>query len=290
MRILITGGHGQLGKALQAALSGDDVIAFGHAELDITDATSVRNTLAEAHPDAVIHSAAWTDTAGCEADPERAVAVNADGARNVAEACASVSAAMLHVGSNEVFDGEKGAPYVEDDPTHAINEYGRSKLLGENAVRETLDRHYIVRTSWLYGPGRVSFPEKILQGALDRGSLKLVTDEIANPTWTLDLALAIASLVRTEAFGTYHLVNEGACSRKEWAEEILRLSHLDVPVEAATQADFGAPSRKPVNSELANIRGAAIGIRLRPWQAALAEHMRHPDAEVGRILGAKATS
>lgn len=288
-RIPITGAMGQLGRALQTALPEHEVVALGHAELDITDSDAVHDTIRAAHPDIVIHAAAWTDTAGCERDPDRAIAVNAGGARNVAEACRETGAAMLYVGSNEVFDGDKGTPYVEDDATHAINEYGRSKLLGEDAVRATLDGHYIVRTSWLFGPGRVSFPEKIVLAALEHGKLRLVTDEIANPTWTVDLASAIATLVRTEAWGTYHLTNEGACSRMEWALEVLRFAGLkDIPVEPATQADFGG-LRKPVNSALANVCAAALGITLPPWRDALANHFRHPDAEIGRVLGAHAT-
>jgi dTDP-4-dehydrorhamnose reductase len=200
--------------------------------------------------------------------------VNGEGARHVAEACCETGAVMLHVSTNEVFDGEKGAPYEEQDVPNPVNEYGRSKLAGEQAVREALDEHFIVRTSWLYGPGRVSFPEKVLERARADGRLRLVTDETASPTWTHDLAEAIARLVRTEAFGTYHLVNGGQCSRAEWGREVIRLAGIDVPVEETTQAAFGLPFRKPVVSTLANTRAAALGIVLRPWAIALADHMR----------------
>ncbi len=273
MRILITGADGQLGRALQAALVADEVVALGRDELDITDAAAVRAALNEARPEAVIHAAAWTDTAGCERDPARAIAVNAEGAGNVARACHEAGAAMLYVSSNEVFDGEKATPYEEDDAPAAINSYGRSKLEGERQVREALAEHWIVRISWLYGPGRVSFPEKIIQAARERGALKVVTDEIASPTWTVDLAEAIASLIRHPQWGIYHLTNAGACSRKSWAEEILRLAGLArIPVEPATQAEFGGPVRKPAMSALANVRAARLGITLRPWQDALRDH------------------
>ena len=200
--------------------------------------------------------------------------VNATGARNVAEAAREAGAAMVHISTNEVFDGEKGAPYDEDDATNAINAYGRSKLAGEEAVRETLPEHYIVRTSWLYGPGRASFPEKVLQNAREHGRLRVVTDEVASPTLTGDLAAAIAKLIETREFGTYHLANAGECSRKEWAEEVLRLAGVEVPIEATTQAEFGSPVRKPAHSTLANNRAAALGITLRPWREALRDHMR----------------
>ncbi len=288
MRILITGGRGQLGRALQSALAGDDVTALGRDDLDVTAGAAAGRALADAAPDVVIHAAAWTDTAGCERDPERALAVNAGGSLHVAEACRRAGAAMLYVSSNEVFDGEKGAPYEEDDPPNAVNEYGRSKLEGERRVQGALDRHWIVRTSWLYGPGRASFPEKILQAASERGSLRLVTDEVASPTWTVDLAAAIARLIQEPAWGVYHLTNSGYCSRKEWAEEILRLSGLSaIPVEPATQAEFGAPYRKPARSALANVRAARLGITLRPWQEALRDHLRRQASEAQVEPGAR---
>jgi dTDP-4-dehydrorhamnose reductase len=274
MQVLITGASGQLGQALQQSLRAHEVVALGHAALDVTDAAAVNAAVAGARPAVVIHTAAWTDTAGCERDPERALLVNGKGAQSVAVACREIGAAMLYVSSNEVFDGEKGAPYAEDDAANPINSYGRSKLAGEVAVRETLDAHYIVRTSWVYGPGRVSFPEKIIIAAAEQKSLKGVTNEIASPTWTNDLAEAITLLIHTNEHGVYHLAGEGECSRKEWAEEVLRLARVDVPVEPATQASFKLPFRKPVRSTLANTRAAALGIRLRPWREALADHMR----------------
>ena len=274
MRVLVTGASGQLGRALQASLRAHETIALGHAQLDITDAAAARRAIADAHPQVVVHSAAWTDTTGCERDPERAMLVNGEGARKIAEACHEAGAAMLYVSTNEVFDGEKGSPYVEDDEPNPINAYGRSKLAGEIAVRETLPEHYIVRTSWVYGPGRVSFPEKILLNAAEQKKLRVVTDEIASPTWTNDLAEAITLLIDTGEYGTYHLAGEGECSRAEWAEEVLRLADVDVPVEETTQAALELPARKPVRSTLANNSAAALGIRLRPWQEALADHMR----------------
>jgi dTDP-4-dehydrorhamnose reductase len=274
MPVLITGANGQLGQALQRAIRGRPVIALGHAELDITNADAVRRAISEARPSVVIHCAAWTDTAGCERDPERAMLANGEGARNVAAACRDAGAAMLYVSSNEVFDGAKGAPYAEDDAPNPMNAYGRSKLAGEVAVRETLPQRYIVRTSWVYGPGRVSFPEKVLLAAAEQKKLRGVTDEIASPTWTNDLAEAIALLIETGEYGTYHLAGEGECSRLEWATEIIRLAGVDVAIQEATQADFNLPFRKPVRSTLANRRAAAVGIRLRPWREALADHMR----------------
>jgi dTDP-4-dehydrorhamnose reductase len=278
VKILITGGKGQLGRALEVALTGQEVWAPGHEELDVTDAPAVDAAIGSFRPDVVVHAAAWTDTAGCERDPTRALTVNAEGAANVAAACARRGISVLYVSSNEVFDGEKREPYREHDRPNPINCYARSKLEGERMVQAAAERHWIVRTSWLYGPGRTSFPEKILDAARRRGRLQLVTDEISSPTWTLDLARAIARLIQHEEWGVYHLTNAGHCSRMEWAQAILELGGVDVPLEPTTQAAFGAPYRKPVFTALANTRAAALGITLRPWREALADHFRLPNA------------
>jgi len=281
-RILITGGRGQLGRALQDALAGHEPLAPGHRDLDITDAATVDGAIAAFGPDTVIHAAAWTDTRGCEAEPERALAVNGGGAGNVARACASAGAAMVYISSNEVFDGTNSDPYREDAEPNPVNHYGRSKLAGEREVQSALDRHYIVRTAWLYGPGRLSFPEKIVQAAREQGRLRLVTDEVASPTWTVDLAAAVARLIEHPAWGVYHLTNAGYCSRYDWAVEILRLAGLaDVPVEPTTLAEFGGTLPKPPFSALANVNAARLGIQLRPWQEALADHFRQARKEAG---------
>lgn len=264
-----------MGRALQAALAEEDAQAPGHTDLDITDRNRVREAVESFRPDAVIHAAAWTDTTGCERDPARATRVNGEGTRNVAGACWESGAAMLYISTNEVFDGERAAPYAEDDAPNPINAYGRSKLEGEQRAREVHEGCCIVRTSWLYGPGRDSFPEKILAAARERGELRLVTDEVASPTWTVDLAQAIARLARERAAGIFHLTNAGSCSRKEWAEEVLRLAGLNgIPVEPTTQSEYGAPFRKPAYSALANAKAARVGITLRPWREALADHLQ----------------
>ena len=275
MRVLITGGKGQLGRALEKSLGQHQVWLLDLPEMDITDARVVRRYFDEIGPELVIHAAAWTDTAGCEAEPDRALLVNGEGSRNVAEACARAGAVMLYVGTNEVFDGETTEPYREDDRPNPINAYGRSKLEGERYVQSILERHYVVRTSWLYGLGRVSFPEKIAQAAAKAETLKGVTDEIASPTLTADLAAGIAALVRGAPYGTYHLTNGGHCSRLEWAREVLRIRGLtNVRVEPATQEEFGAPYRKPVFSALSLEKAARLGIEMRPWQEALREYLQ----------------
>ena len=283
MRILITGGRGQLGRELQQALSVETVLALGHQELDVTDAAAVRRAVGQFRPEVIIHAAAYTDTAGCEANPEVAMRVNGEGTRQVALACRESDAAMLYVSTNEVFDGQKGEPYLESDEPKPINAYGRSKLAGERYVQSILDRFYIVRTAWLYAARGGNFPAKVLRAVASGGELRFVTDEVASPTWARDLAQAIVGLIGQATYGIYHLTNSGCCSRYQWAQRVLELAdHGDVALRPVVQADYRAPYRKPPYSELANRAAAALGIVLRPWQEALQEYFLTAPARAGR--------
>jgi len=274
MRIFITGCKGQLGRALYAALEGETLSGCDLPDLDITDREPITAAIVDFRPDVVIHAAAWTHVDGCARDPERAYRVNALGTQNVALACAQAGAAMVYISTNEVFDGEAREPYREWDPIRPINPYGRSKAAGEWFVRHLLTRFYIVRTAWLYAPGGRNFPHRIVQLADERGTLRVVTDEVGNPTYAPDLAAALADLIRTEAYGVYHLTNSGYCSRYEFAREILRLTGREhVSVEPITLDQFRRDSTPPRFAPLANTAGAALGIVLRPWQEALTEFL-----------------
>jgi dTDP-4-dehydrorhamnose reductase len=275
MRIFITGCKGQLGRALYAALGEHQLTGCDLPELDITDRSAIGSAIADFGPDVVIHTAAWTDVDGCARDPERAYRVNALGTQNVALACAAGDAAMVYVSTNEVFDGTATEPYREWDPPHPINPYARSKAAGEWFVRHLLSRFYIARTAWLYASGGRNFPHRIVQLADERGTLRVVTDEVGNPTYTPDLAAAIAALVQTGAYGVYHLTNAGYCSRYDFACEIVRISGRGhVPIEPITLDDFQRTSTPPRFAPLANIAAAALDIELRPWQEALEEFLK----------------
>ena len=274
MRVFITGCKGQLGRALYAALEGETLSGCDLPDLDITDREPITAAIVDFRPDVVIHAAAWTHVDGCARDPEKAYRVNALGTQNVALACAQANAAMVYISTNEVFDGEATEPYREWDPIRPINPYGRSKAAGEWFVRHLLTRFYIVRTAWLYAPGGRNFPHRIVQLADERGALRVVTDEVGNPTYAPDLAAALAALIRTGAYGVYHFTNSGYCSRYDFAREILRLTGREhVPVEPITLDQFQRDSTPPRFAPLANTAGAALGIVLRPWQEALAEFL-----------------
>jgi dTDP-4-dehydrorhamnose reductase len=276
VRIFITGYKGQLGQALYAALVEYTLSGCDLPELDITDRQAIGAAIADFAPDVVLHPAAWTDVDGCARDPEKAYRVNALGTQNVALACAACDAAMLYVSTNEVFDGAATEPYREWDTIRPINPYAKSKVAGEWFVRHLLNRFYIARTAWLYAPGGRNFsnPHRIIQLADERGALKVVTDEVANPTYALDLAAAIAALIQTDAYGVYHLVNAGYCSRYEYVREVLRIGEREhIPVEPITLDAFPRASTPPRFAPLANTAAAALGITLRPWQEALKEFL-----------------
>lgn len=277
MRIFITGIKGQLGQALVRILTGHVVAGCDLPELDVTDRPRIEEALRLFRPDVVIHTAAWTNVDGCAQNPQEAYRVNALGTQNVALACAACEATLVYVSTNEVFDGTAQEPYPEWEPPHPINPYGRSKAAGEWFVSHLLQRFYIVRTAWLYAVGGRNFPHRIVRLADEvlagqRDELRVVIDEVSNPTYTPDLAAAIASLIETKAYGIYHLTNTGFCSRYEFAREILRLSGREcVPLTPITLNEFRRASTPPRFAPLANIAAAAHGIQLRPWQEALAD-------------------
>lgn len=271
MRIWITGARGRLGGRLLNILSGEhDAIGTGSADLDVTDFAAVRRFARDLRPDLIIHAAAWTDVDGCANDPDRAISVNGFGAQHVALAAASVGASMVYVSTNEVFDGESRQPYREYDPTRPVNPYGYSKWVGERAVMTLSPRHYIVRTSWVFAHGGKNFVQTMLNAARAGKTLRVVTNEIASPTYNDDLADAIAALIQTERFGVYHFTNAGVCSRWQFARYILdRAGYTNTPITPILSHQWQRPSTPPLYTPLANQAGKSVGIALRPWQAAV---------------------
>ncbi|HEY64985.1 MAG TPA: dTDP-4-dehydrorhamnose reductase [Caldilineae bacterium] len=281
-RIVVTGARGQLGRALCALLTDVTLLAIDLEEADIRDGDQIIPLITEFRPDVVIHAAAWTDVDGAERDPDGAYAVNALGTQNVALACQQVGAAMLYVSTNEVFDGRAEEPYREWDAPAPISVYARSKWAGEQIARMLLNRLYIVRTAWVFAPGGNNFPSKIIAAADRHGALRVVDDEIGNPTYAPDLARAIVRLISTGRFGIYHLTNEGACSRYEWACEILRMSGREhVPVTPIPSSEWKRLATPPLRAVLANTAAAALGIRLRPWREALKAYFEESEPPRG---------
>jgi dTDP-4-dehydrorhamnose reductase len=273
MRIAITGANGQLGQALQHRLGqAHQIVALGHSDIELGRPDCVEQ-LAATGAELVIHPAAYTNVDGCARDPELAYRVNGLGTQYVALACRRLGAPLVYISTNEVFDGAAAAPYVEYDQAAPINPYGRSKWAGEQAVRELLDRFYIARVAWLFG-GERNFVRTVMRASVERHSLAMVADEIGSPTYAPDVAEAVARLIATPFYGTYHLVNAGACSRLEFAAAILRLAGREhVALQPIGLADYKRDSLVPPYTPLHNIAAAALGIQLRPWQDALAEYL-----------------
>ena len=274
MRVIVTGSGGQLGQAITKVLAKQNFDVVDVPNLDVADHRTVQS-IAEIRPELVIHTAAMTDVDGCARDPDRAFSVNAFGTQNVAHACLRTNAEMVYISTNEVFGGRSDRPYREDDTPDPINPYGSSKRSGEQMAAKYLRSGlYIVRTAWLYGGGN-KFPSKIIAIAKKQGELHVVNDEVSNPTYTFDLAEAIAQLVQTRAYGTYHLTNAGYCSRYEFAKETLRLTGLDdVPIYPISLAKYERASAVPPFTPLENTVGASLGVQLRPWQQALEAYFK----------------
>lgn len=269
MRIVITGAGGQLGRALRTAFAGQQLVLLDRKTLDVGSPHAVQ-ALVALFPELIVHAAAMTDVDGCELNPAEAYRVNALGARHAALASAELNAALVFVSTDYVFDGAKGAPYLEDDLPNPLSVYGRTKLEGEQFVRVLAPHHYIARTAWLYASGHRNFVTRILQLAGERPRLGVVTTEYGSPTYAPDLAAAIAGLVTHPVYGTYHLVNSGEASRYQFARAILDNAGLrDYPL--AELSAYPRAARPPAYGVLENTCAAALGITLRPWQAALRE-------------------
>jgi dTDP-4-dehydrorhamnose reductase len=266
-----------LGTDLCALLvpSGWEVAAADIAEFDITDDEQTRAFVSECTPGVIINCAAYTAVDQAETEREPAFRVNRDGAENLAIAAAGVGAFFLHLSTDYVFDGTKPSPYVEDDPTNPLSVYGASKLAGEEAVREALAEHCIVRTSWLYGIHGKSFPRTILSLAGEGRSLRVVNDQRGRPTYTVHLAQALAAIAERPHYGTYHAVNSGAGSWYDLACAVLREAGIEVEVTPVATSELPRPAPRPANSVLDTSKlQATFGIQLPPWQQGVAEFVR----------------
>ncbi len=272
MRILLAGHKGQLGRALMSRLEEQhDIRGIDLPDDDITDRDAMLDLMRVFKPDLVINSAAMTNVDGCARNPELAYLVNGTGTQNLVLAAADVNAELMYISTNEVFDGTAREPYHEWATCAPVNAYGRSKLAGEWYVQNLLTRFYIVRTAWLYAVNGRNFPHRMIELADERGALSVVSDEVGSPTYVPDIVAAIVSLLETNAYGIYHLANEGVASRYELAQALMQHSGRgDIPLTPITSEAFERASTPPAYAPLANNAAAALGIRLRPWDDAVA--------------------
>src|SRR5271166_5772277 len=247
MRITVFGSSGLLGRELVEELSGEQLTALTSKDADLRDRTRVRDVIRDSRPDWILLSAAYTDVDGCESNRERAFAVNCEGAIHVAEAASEAGSRLLFLSTDYVFDGSKRSPYETTDARNPTTVYGESKARAEERLLEILPEVCIVRTSWLFGHGGKCFPATILKLASTRPEISVVNDQRGSPTFTRDLADALAELCRADARGIVHATNSGNCTWYEFAKEIVRESGMQMQtvVKPVTTAEFPRPARRP---------------------------------------------
>ena len=273
MRILITGARGQLGQALQQALAREDLILKDLPEFDLTQADCEAQIVA-AHPSVILHAGAYTNVDGAEREPDRAMAVNAKGTALVARAAATLKARLIYVSTDYVFDGMQTTPYREEDLPHPINVYGESKWAGEIAALAGCPSTLVVRTAWLYGHAGSNFVKTIMRLAHEKPFLEVVGDQRGCPTNADDLALALKDLITSDLRGICHVTNGRDCTWHEFAEAIVSLMGLSIPVRPITTEQMGRLAKRPPYSVLAPGRLGTVRALLPHWKDALARFMK----------------
>ncbi len=278
MKVFVTGAKGQLGSDVMEELRarGHGAVGIDVEDLDITDEAAVNHKIKEETPDAVIHCAAWTAVDAAQDNEERCRQVNALGTAYVAKACLEVGAKMLYLSTDYVFDGKGERPWEPDDSvTKPLNIYGQTKYEGELAVQEYLDRYFIVRIAWVFGPNGKNFVRTMLNLAKTHDKLTVVDDQFGTPTYTPDLAVLLVDMIESEAYGIYHATNEGGfISWYEFAREIFAQAKLPVEVKPVSSAQYGAKAVRPENSRLSKDKLEKCGfVRLPDWRDALRRYL-----------------
>jgi dTDP-4-dehydrorhamnose reductase len=280
-KILIVGAHGQLGQDMKtmASSAGYSVSGVDVPDIDITDPVATRKVIAAHAPEVIINCSAYTAVDACETHEREAFAVNSDGVAHIAQAARETTARDVHFSTDYVFDGLKTGPYIESDVPNPQSVYGKSKLEGDRRLAQALPDHIILRVAWLYGVHGQHFIKKIRERALQmQGTgkpLKVVTDEVGTPTYSMDVCRQTLKLLTTNHRGTFHCTNEGFCTRFEFAREILKTYTIDVPLEPCTSKDFVLPAPRPAYSVLENKRLKQLGINvMRDWKVAFGDYVQ----------------
>lgn len=284
MKVIITGSKGQLGSELKKILAsgmselGEIPAEYKNiwiadvdvGELDITRQEAVMTYVGKSKPDLIINCAAYTNVDGCETNQDDAFKVNALGARNLAMAAEKIEAKLVHVSTDYVFAGNGSKPYKEADVCDPQSAYGTTKYLGEQYVKDFCSRYFIVRTAWLYGYTGKNFVKTIMKAGRERGDLKVVNDQIGNPTNAVDLAHHLLKLAATEEYGIYHCTGKGECSWYDFASKIIDYAGIQATVSPCTTEDYSSPTKRPAYSSLDNMMlRCTVGDEMRNWQDAL---------------------
>lgn len=276
MKVLVTGVTGQLGYDVvqELQLRHIPVSGVSSAELPLTDAAAMRACVLRYRPDAIIHCAAYTAVDQAEDEKEKCMAVNATGTRELAKICAEIGAKMIYISTDYVFQGTGEEFYEVDAEKAPCNVYGASKLAGEQAVMEELERYFIVRISWVFGINGKNFIKTMLKLAETHDKLTVVDDQVGSPTYTRDLAVLLADMVQTDKYGVYHATNEGVCSWAEFATEIFRQAGEDVEVTPVPSSAYPTKATRPHNSRLSKAALDVAGLAHLPtWQDAIGRYL-----------------
>lgn len=276
MKVLVTGATGQLGWDVMKELKrrNIDCRGTGSRDLDITNREVVMQYIQGYQPDAVIHCAAYTAVDKAEDEPEKCRDVNVNGTAYIAEACKAVDAKMVYISTDYVFGDDGDQPHEVDDPVHPLNVYGQTKWEGEEAVRRTLQKYFIVRISWVFGEHGNNFVKTMLRLGQTNDEISVVADQFGAPTYTADLAPLLCDMIETEKYGTYHACNSGCCSWAEFAEEIFKVAQIDVKVISIRTEEYPTKANRPRNSRL-DIRSTSdsFGYKLQSWKSAICDYL-----------------
>ena len=276
MKVLVTGVKGQLGYDVVNELTkrGIESVGVDIEEMDITDPVSVDRVMKEAAPDAVIHCAAYTAVDAAEENEELCRKVNAEGPQNIANVCKELDIKMIQISTDYVFGGEGTHFWKPEDACDPQSVYGRTKYEGELAVRNTLEKYFIVRIAWVFGINGKNFVKTMLNLAKTHDTIRVVNDQFGSPTYTYDLARLLVDMVVTDKYGIYHATNEGTCSWYEFACSIFKEVGVNVNVIPVTTAEYGAKAKRPANSRMDNNKLTENGFEKLPaWQDALARYV-----------------
>jgi dTDP-4-dehydrorhamnose reductase/dTDP-4-dehydrorhamnose 3,5-epimerase len=276
LKYMVTGVNGQLGYDVMMKLKeiDFDVIAPRRDEFDLTNKDQVKKYIIKEKPDVIIHCAAYTTVDKAEDEKDLCYSVNVEGTRTVAEAAKKINAKVIYISTDYVFDGSGQKPHSENKETNPINYYGYTKEQSEKIIRELIDRHFIVRTSWVYGSNGNNFVKTVLKLAESRNEINVVSDQIGAPTYTKDLADFIVNLVQTNNYGTFHGVNEGYCSWYEFAKEIFEKSGLSINTNPILSEEYPTRAKRPLNSRLGKTNSDVANIkRLPDWKDALSRFL-----------------
>lgn len=276
-KVIVTGCNGQLGRAINQFYKNNsevELINTDVAELDITDIEKTLELVKSVQPYAIINCAAHTGVDACETQLDLAYQINAVGSRNLSIAAAQTNAKMVHISTDYVFAGDAKTPYIEFDKTNPQGAYGRTKLQGEEFVKQFADKFFIIRTAWLYGDGK-NFVRTMLRLSETNEEVKVVGDQVGSPTSTAELVKIINQLIWTDNYGVFHGTCEGQCSWAEFAEEIFRLAGKSTKVKAITTSEYNAPAARPAYSVLENyMLKLTTNYTAADWKEAIAEYIK----------------